>query len=504
MWTRVCLIVLVALCCRPVSAEAPDVAAMPAAPSSIAEFRPIRGVAGYWTLDYATGEITPGTMAFRTAAFHAEAVYDNTTNSTGSGYATTPDDPNAVVGDSLWLAGDGLLDSLSFSIFNSDTSAGPLSRADVEINFYDGYEMVLGTITLNDLTIDPALNPGEVGLVTVQNLQPAGIDLPQNCMYTLLFTDVQGGADSIGQVLYNPPSVGESPDVFYEGPLDISLGEHDAFFGGDPVANFYFAVRVENPAPLQILWDTGPTHTVLIFGVEAWVGYVSGETSDCGQRWAAMPFRITEAGTVIKEFQARWFGSNGEADHVRYFIWNRTGLDAPTTPADVFLQGELGPVVAGERDYRSAPFFQDFHTDDVNIAIPPGDYYLTIYGEGTHLAWLGGCNFVPEELEQEFFWRSCTFPDPGFQAYAPDDIQPGPGMTDPDDRWNLAYMFRGIVGLGDCPADLDGDGNVNAADLAQLLGAWGPNPGHPADFDGDGNVDAADLAQLLGAWGDCE
>lgn len=54
-----------------------------------------------------------------------------------------------------------------------------------------------------------------------------------------------------------------------------------------------------------------------------------------------------------------------------------------------------------------------------------------------------------------------------------------------------------------CPADFDGDGTVGASDLASLLGAWGPNPGHPADFDGDGTVGAADLAQLLGSWGDC-
>jgi hypothetical protein len=54
-----------------------------------------------------------------------------------------------------------------------------------------------------------------------------------------------------------------------------------------------------------------------------------------------------------------------------------------------------------------------------------------------------------------------------------------------------------------CPADLSGDGAVDAADLAELLGAWGSNPGHPADFNGDGVVNAADLAQLLGAWGAC-
>lgn len=50
----------------------------------------------------------------------------------------------------------------------------------------------------------------------------------------------------------------------------------------------------------------------------------------------------------------------------------------------------------------------------------------------------------------------------------------------------------------DDPADLDGDGNVDGADLAVLLGQWG-SAGN-ADFDGSGAVDGADLAFLLGAW----
>jgi len=46
--------------------------------------------------------------------------------------------------------------------------------------------------------------------------------------------------------------------------------------------------------------------------------------------------------------------------------------------------------------------------------------------------------------------------------------------------------------------DLNGDGAVNAADLAVLLGQWGA--AGSADLNGDGIVDAADLAALLGAW----
>ena len=49
------------------------------------------------------------------------------------------------------------------------------------------------------------------------------------------------------------------------------------------------------------------------------------------------------------------------------------------------------------------------------------------------------------------------------------------------------------------PAEFDCDGNVDAADLAELLAGWGLKPGHPADFNGDGQVDAADPAELLAA-----
>lgn len=54
-----------------------------------------------------------------------------------------------------------------------------------------------------------------------------------------------------------------------------------------------------------------------------------------------------------------------------------------------------------------------------------------------------------------------------------------------------------------CAGDLDGDGAVGAADLAALLGAWGPAIGGFADLDADGGVGAGDLAVLLGAWGAC-
>ncbi len=49
-------------------------------------------------------------------------------------------------------------------------------------------------------------------------------------------------------------------------------------------------------------------------------------------------------------------------------------------------------------------------------------------------------------------------------------------------------------------SDMNGDGFVDAADLALLLGMWGPCPDCPADLNGDSLVDAVDLAMVLGEW----
>ena len=49
-------------------------------------------------------------------------------------------------------------------------------------------------------------------------------------------------------------------------------------------------------------------------------------------------------------------------------------------------------------------------------------------------------------------------------------------------------------------ADLNGDGQVDGADLGLLLGAWCTTD---ADLNGDGTTDGADLGLLLGAWGAC-
>jgi hypothetical protein len=65
----------------------------------------------------------------------------------------------------------------------------------------------------------------------------------------------------------------------------------------------------------------------------------------------------------------------------------------------------------------------------------------------------------------------------------------------------IQWVVDNLSGGGEpCPADLDGNGDVGASDLATLLAAWGTAG---ADLGGDGFTDAADLAALLASWGAC-
>jgi hypothetical protein len=115
----------------------------------------------------------------------------------------------------------------------------------------------------------------------------------------------------------------------------------------------------------------------------------------------------------------------------------------------------------------------------------------------------------PRQLFQTLFGGSAFCAQNGFELYF------GLGQADTIDsmlvQWPDGTFQQVTEGLAAntaiviertpaIPADISGDGLVNAADLAILLGGWGAEAAAPADISGDGLVDAADLAMLLGAW----
>jgi hypothetical protein len=93
-------------------------------------------------------------------------------------------------------------------------------------------------------------------------------------------------------------------------------------------------------------------------------------------------------------------------------------------------------------------------------------------------------------------------------AFDPNPVSHLPGKTF---HWAIDYVASEVGDLVNlrlvdsvsCAADLNGDGTVDAADLAILLGEWGRCADCIADLDADGHVGGADVAILLGAWGAC-
>jgi len=218
------------------------------------------------------------------------------------------------------------------------------------------------------------------------------------------------------------------------------------------------------------IWDTGAPHTVLFNNQEVYLGYISGNYSaTLPQRWSAIPFSIPAGGARISQVDADWFVVDGyQGAEVRYIIWRRTGLNRPVD-GDQVAQGVLGPYTAGMDDPR-IPGGEDWlhRYSMLDIFLPEGDYYLTIYSDGigagnttgfTALAWLTGADLQPAAVEQNFMWRSARFPTSGFQVYAPTNILPKAGQ-DPKDRWNCAFVLygklaviRGQITLGDYGGD---------------------------------------------------
>ena len=69
--------------------------------------------------------------------------------------------------------------------------------------------------------------------------------------------------------------------------------------------------------------------------------------------------------------------------------------------------------------------------------------------------------------------------------------------------FELPFELAGTLLPTPCPADLDGDRDVNAGDVALALLDYGPCVPCAADLDGDGDVNSGDIALMLLDFGPC-
>jgi hypothetical protein len=246
----------------------------------------------------------------------------------------------------------------------------------------------------------------------------------------------------------------------------------------------------------SVLWTTGAARTVnydAFYRTGSGFAYISGYfDATMPQRWAAVPFRLDQPAR-ISQLDAYYSNPNGYTTSVAYRIWNRTDFDAPTSLAAI---GNLGPYVsvAHEASATSSPSLH-LHQHAVDITLPAGDYYLSLYATGqSWIAWWSGGALQDPSLKANAIWRSATYPSPGFQPWV--FTGSANSLFDPRDIYNLAFTLHGTNAAG--AGDYNLDGAIDGRDLLAWQRALGSNDWR-TDGNGDRVVDAGDLAVWQGA-----
>ena len=183
-------------------------------------------------------------------------------------------------------------------------------------------------------------------------------------------------------------------------------------------------------------------------------------------------------------------------------------------------RGDSGAIIVGAGSASTQHSKLSFSTFGSRVNVQGWGTSVFTLGYGTH-AQLGGdprqkytAGFNGTSSASPFIAASCV----ALQGYAVANI--GRRLTPAEMRTILAstgWPQQGTGGsIGPFPnlvaaaqavldlapsADIDGDGVVDAEDLAALLVQWGTCASCSADLTGDGQVGGADLAVLLAAWG---
>ncbi len=236
--------------------------------------------------------------------------------------------------------------------------------------------------------------------------------------------------------------------------------------GGPTNGNIYAlaAVGVQGPDPEDVMF---------------------ARSEDGGQTWSA-PLRVNDDSSQTHAWQ--WFGTISVAPNGRIdAIWNDTRNTNQTNLSELYYAYSLDAGETWSINVPASPVF------DSHVGWPKqdklGDYYDMISDNAAaNLAYAATFN----NEQDVYFLRLGDCNHNG--THDGEELAEGSAFD---------ANANGIIDECECFTDLDGDGTVGAADLAMLLGSWGPCAGCPADFNGDDQVEAFDLAQLLGHWGPC-
>lgn len=280
--------------------------------------------------------------------------------------------------------------------------------------------------------------------------------------------------------------------------------------GGGPVT--------AGPGEVIDLFNTGPEHLWDFNGTPTFVGRSSGTLDeDNPQRWTAQAFWLPAIAHVTEIWADGYTPVDVVNEFLNFEIFSRVALDVPPGPADSLASGAVpfpAPIDNPDGGYSFA-----VHVIDTDVVLAPGDYWLTVYASNSspppgqpgfqpaNFYWLAnpldGINVFcdPVFLDWPAYWRSSSYPVPGFQCLHWGIYPQIPEDPPTTDLGNCSFRIRGMFSPP-CPWDCgEGDGNVGILDFLALLAQWGQS-GSSCDFAGDG-VGVLDLLALLAHWGPC-
>lgn len=197
------------------------------------------------------------------------------------------------------------------------------------------------------------------------------------------------------------------------------------------------------------------------------------------------------------------------------FFWNRlgvrVGISGSTAVAGTYAYDY------GDGEGSTVSVFDVFTGEQIAAIRPPPDALHSVFGIGVALSGnllaassFGDC-YVPDTLVYLYDLTrrddpqllGAFEPSPGCGSLVLDvDMHGhfaaagGPWDAGNQEGSGAAYVFDATA-CGLCPADWDGDGNVDPRDVLRFLNDWVSGE---ADFNRDGVVDTRDVTAFLGVW----
>ena len=242
------------------------------------------------------------------------------------------------------------------------------------------------------------------------------------------------------------------------------------------------------PALAQELtfWDNGFPHLIQTTPTtQQYGGYTSGPSSSTTpQRWAAVPFHIDVNYAVITRITADFWFAAGTPTRFKYIIWNRSNAPMPNLdpPQTQFASGDLpvGPAMDDPRGPTGNGWMRSY---DVNIPIPMGKYYFTIYAcddtetIGIYGAWYTAGDGFDPALEQARMYRCSTYPPASFTWYTVAGWVPLPPQVTAD-LYNCCFALYGVQNIpAACCTYVNGVGSCQVLDYGACTALGGVH--HP-------------------------